>query len=135
MCGWYIITILCTYTVQHTSYYTCTETEHIHICVCGPRRCAWRVCVSVRVVYLYNIMLCTIYTATVGLGCRTKECYLQLSFIRRRVVEFFPFGGRIIIIIIKKLFFFPLLSFLREPVVLAVGGGVTTQNRPFWRGF
>lgn len=82
--------ILCTYTYL-TILARRQSILYIYICV-APKACIWMfVCACTMLVYLYNIILYTIYMATVlSLGYWTKECYLQLSFIRRRVVEF-PF--------------------------------------------
>jgi len=94
-----------------------------------PRRCAF-VCASVRVVYIYIILLyCIPFIYGSGLGRRTKECYLQLSFIRRRVVEF-PFwwsynnnnnNNK------ETIYFFPLLFFLLQPVVCRWGRGCNPE--------
>jgi len=93
------------------------------------------VCASASVVFLYNIILYTIYMATVlAVGRKNVICSCPLF---DGGLSSFPFGGRIIIIIIiiiKKLFFFLFISFFSSPW-FAVGGGVVPKTSRFDEGY
>jgi len=100
---------MCTYTFLNILLYWHGDEAYGSVyyvyMVCGPRRCACVcVCVCVCVIYLYNIILYTIYMATVlAVGRKNVICSCLLF---DGGLSSFPFGGCIIIIIIKKLFFF-----------------------------
>jgi len=97
----------------------------MYIGVWPPKVC---MCMYVCVIYLYNIILYTIYMATVlAVGRKNVICSWLLF---DGGLSIFPFDG---CIIIKKLLF-SLRFFLPEPIIHS-WGGVVTQNRLIWRGF
>jgi len=98
---------MCTYTFLNILLYWHGEEAYGSVCIYGvwPPKVCMCMCVCVCVIYLYNIILYTIYMATVLAVWRKNVICSCLLF--DGGLSSFPFGGCIIIIIIiKKLFFF-----------------------------